>query len=826
MGFGLAVGTASGLETPLVGEGPGAAKSMNFDFGGTLFANSSGVPGGPEGPRSQQKHGGRVFFETMNQRGKKMGRKIFWAAILFFIMSLAWSEGGWAQSATESLLVAPVTVPTGTSTFFVTISLANSVAIAGVSGRIVFDPNLIQPVVLDAQGDVSFDLINRGLAFMINGLPSGGVSAASPGVVTFLLVPDFAPPLEQIAPGSGSIMRIQFTVVAPRDSSICVLPQDDAVDPTQVKNQLSDTQGLLIVPTLQGATVKLGAGSATGGCGPGGGGGGGGQNNPPVINQIATQSVPQGSILTFTVTASDPDGNNVTLSATSLPQNATFNTVTGSGTVSGTCTFAPSLSQLGNFTATFRAVDDSGASATRSVTINVTEVPRDILFSSSVTGQAPTGAIPGKHPAFFPIDLTVRTKVFGVQFDLALDTGVVTLDSIVPTSRVDNFILDYRPINNRPDSFRVLVFSLTGDSVLPSQTPTILNLALSVSSLARPGKTDIVIDSGWESVNPDPRVPSQQLTTHSGEFFIDRFGDANLDTLINVADVVSTVGFILGNHAFSGRQFDAANTDQDSVVNIVDLVNIINLIFGIPLPPPAAPRYAGPPASLSVDARPFAYNSSEPIKLDGELPTDIAGVQIHLAYDPKEIRLDGLQRTLATKGLTLQYLENAPGRLSVLLYNLGSSRNEIPPGRTTLLEIPATRLSGAGDTTAPKLTITRAFLSTGKGEGVPVAGIGANVPRRFELFQNYPNPFNPKTTIRFNVAASGDNGGAVPVKLEVFNVLGQSVKTLLDDRRAPGNYSVEWDGTDGQGNRVSSGVYLYRLTADKISVTKKMVFLK
>ncbi len=754
-----------------------------------------------------------------------MGRNLIGAILLFFIMSLAWSQSGWAQSATESLLVVPTTVPTGTSTFFVTISLANSVPISGVTGRLVFDSNLIAPVVLDAQGDVAIELINRGLAFRVNGTDFAGASSPEPGVVTFGLFPDFAPPLEQIAPGSGSICRIQFSVRSAIDSSICVRPEDNATDPTQVKNQLSDNQGVLIVPSLAGATVQLGAGSPTGGCGPTGGGGGG-HNTPPVINPVANQSVPQGSILTFTVTASDPDGGNVTLSATSLPQNATFNTVTGNGIVSGTCTFAPSLSQVGNFTATFRAVDDSGAAVTRSVSINVTEVPRDVLFSSSVTGQAPTGAIPGKHPAFFPIDLTVRTKVFGVQFDLALDTGVVTLDSIIPTGRVANFILDYRPINNRPDSFRVLAFSLTGDSVLPSQTPTILNLALSISALASPGKTNIVIDSGWESVNPDPRVPSQRLLTQSGEFFIDRFGDANLDTLINVADVVSLVGFILGNYSFSSRQFDAANTNQDSVVNIVDLVNIINLIFKIPLPP-AAPRYAGPPASLSLDTGPFAHNSSEPIKLQGELPTDIAGVQIHLAYDPKEIRLDALQKTLATQGLTLKYLENAPGRLSVVLYNMGSSRNEIPAGKTTILEIPATRLTGAGGTLPPKLTITRAFLSTGKGAGVPVAGIGANVPRQFELSQNYPNPFNPKTTIRFNIAAAADGDGLpVPVKLEVFNILGQSVKMLINDRRAPGSYSLEWDGTDATGSRVSSGIYLYRLTSKDFSVTKKMVFLK
>jgi hypothetical protein len=315
------------------------------------------------------------------------------------------------------------------------------------------------------------------------------------------------------------------------------------------------------------------------------------------------------------------------------------------------------------------------------------------------------------------------------------------------------------------------------------------------------------------------------MLTQSGEFFIDRFGDANLDTLVNVADAVALVGFILGNYSFSVRQFDAANTNQDSLANVVDLVNIINLIFGIPLPP-TAPQYFGPPARLAVNARPFAFNSAEPIQLEAELPIDIAGVQVHVSYDPAEVRLEAPRKTLVSNNLILRYLENAPGKMSFVLYNMGGAQNEIPSGRTTLVEIPATRLSGLGDTTPPRLTISRAFLSTGNGAAVPVVGVGGNLPRQFELSQNYPNPFNPKTTIQFKVAAADGDGSPVPVKLEVFNILGQSVKTLVDERRAPGTYTLEWDGTDRAGSRVSSGIYLYRLTSKDFSMTKKMVFLK
>ena len=94
------------------------------------------------------------------------------------------------------------------------------------------------------------------------------------------------------------------------------------------------------------------------------------------------------------------------------------------------------------------------------------------------------------------------------------------------------------------------------------------------------------------------------------------------------------------------------------------------------------------------------------------------------------------------------------------------------------------------------------------------------MPTRFELSQNYPNPFNPSTTIRF----------ALPVPqrvlINVVNILGQRVTTLIDDDMPAGNNQVTWDGTDDFGRQVASGVYFYRLRTDKFQNNKKMVLLK
>jgi hypothetical protein len=90
----------------------------------------------------------------------------------------------------------------------------------------------------------------------------------------------------------------------------------------------------------------------------------------------------------------------------------------------------------------------------------------------------------------------------------------------------------------------------------------------------------------------------------------------------------------------------------------------------------------------------------------------------------------------------------------------------------------------------------------------------------FTLSQNYPNPFNPATSFKFTLPQ------ASLVKIEIFNIVGQKVKTLLDEEMKAGTYLVEWNGKDERGVDVSSGVYFYRVVAGSFSDIKKMVLLK
>jgi immune inhibitor A len=101
----------------------------------------------------------------------------------------------------------------------------------------------------------------------------------------------------------------------------------------------------------------------------------------------------------------------------------------------------------------------------------------------------------------------------------------------------------------------------------------------------------------------------------------------------------------------------------------------------------------------------------------------------------------------------------------------------------------------------------------------------AILPKNFMLEQNYPNPFNPVTQINYSLRLI--SGQAIPnTMLKIYNILGQDIKTLVDKRELPGNYTIEWNGTDDTGHRVASGIYFYRLTRGGDVETKKMVLLK
>jgi hypothetical protein len=90
----------------------------------------------------------------------------------------------------------------------------------------------------------------------------------------------------------------------------------------------------------------------------------------------------------------------------------------------------------------------------------------------------------------------------------------------------------------------------------------------------------------------------------------------------------------------------------------------------------------------------------------------------------------------------------------------------------------------------------------------------------FALHANYPNPFNPTTTISYDLPQRSR------VTLDIYNILGERIKTLVNQSQDAGNRIAVWDGTDNLGRQVSAGVYLYQIQAGEFTQTRKMLLLK
>jgi Tol biopolymer transport system component len=95
-----------------------------------------------------------------------------------------------------------------------------------------------------------------------------------------------------------------------------------------------------------------------------------------------------------------------------------------------------------------------------------------------------------------------------------------------------------------------------------------------------------------------------------------------------------------------------------------------------------------------------------------------------------------------------------------------------------------------------------------------------DLPQNFKLYQNYPNPFNSSTTIRYHLSQPGK------LRLQIFDIMGRLVHTLIDDQNEAGDYQVSWDGTYKEGLKVSTGIYLCQLIVDSDKLTNKLILMK
>jgi len=205
------------------------------------------------------------------------------------------------------------------------------------------------------------------------------------------------------------------------------------------------------------------------------------------------------------------------------------------------------------------------------------------------------------------------------------------------------------------------------------------------------------------------------------------------------------------------------------------------------------------------------------IKLVNAGPAPATGIRVKTVFPPG-VTINGFSTqfdSCLTLGDTLFCFQSYLQEMDSVITVVGTVADSAGEARVTAFYTASSWDQAQGNNSG--LDITFVEQQTTDVEG----GNGSILPASFALHQVYPNPFNPSTEISFDLPR------ATSVKIDVVNILGQSVRTLVnDERRSAGRYQVTWDGTSASRTPVASGVYLFRIKAEDFEATRKGLLLK
>ncbi len=297
-------------------------------------------------------------------------------------------------------------------------------------------------------------------------------------------------------------------------------------------------------------------------------------------------------------------------------------------------------------------------------------------------------------------------------------------------------------------------------------------------------------------------------------------GDVNADSTIDVADVVKLINYILQKDTLSGEQQYAADFNSDLQINVTDLVGIINSILGIE----RLFSNVNKEESVEIGLRKKATVDQNILKVPLEILTDkeVAGIQIELNYPPKVLKPILVKFSSSQwNNSSVAFNSAQAGKVIYLFYNLrGKSLpiEDLPEFCFEILE----------DNNLLNLDVklSSAIISNASGKSMLITYSNKTasvdlIPKTYEVYQNYPNPFNSSTTIRYDLPLRSK------VTIEIYNVIGQKVKTLMDKNWVDkGRHRIRWDGLNNMDCSVSSGIYFIRFQANDFIKHYKVILLK
>ncbi len=535
------------------------------------------------------------------------------------------------------------------------------------------------------------------------------------------------------------------------------------------------------------------------------------RNRNPVITAPSIYEVDAGRMLSLSVRANDPDFEPVTWEWSTALLNASF--VDGNPAL---LNWQSELTDTGMTDVEFIATDPFGFSDTSVVTIKINSAtiykveldtlemfPGDeFIYNVSIDNMVPIGG--------FNLLFNYDKTVFGLMGYSVVGTR---------SESFEYFSVSYDENSVAGNTRIVGIVDIGGnDLLLPVGSGSIVKFTMVTSSnLAYSGMTVPFrfrfLDSPQNNDNTmtdSTGLQIEQTAIIYREGFVRigkvgdiKIGDINLNGLASeISDVIYFTNYFINPvlYPFSAIQFANSDLNMDGILaSISDLVALINQVVN------GQSSKALISESIASSAIGF-YSEDETVVAKYSTESEIGAVYISIRLNEST---DQILVRNPNENMILDY-QIVGDKLNIIVYSWDGFW--LPRGENELVVI-----DGLGD-----FEIDAVELSTPDGQMIAANLVksSASLPGTISLHQNYPNPFNPTTSISFDIPRTLD------VRLEVFNILGQSVKMLVNEMYPAGSFNIKWDGTDESGNTVASGLYLYRLETDTESISRKMILIK
>jgi hypothetical protein len=536
--------------------------------------------------------------------------------------------------------------------------------------------------------------------------------------------------------------------------------------------------------------------------------------------------------------------NSITVNSTGItnPLNVTAVTMPNPAFTLVSPTLPISIPAQGSQLFTFRyTAPISGGTQSGNIAIS-SNAGADQLVAVSGTGQTQGGTLTFStvtdtvldnsaflDTAFIGITGYAGDTVNGLQFTLVTN-GQITMKPLVKIGNIapDNWTMTtttaygtYAADNTRVTTVHVVLFANNGIGMSAAQiqgNANILKFAYSTANIGVPfTSTTVVLSAIKGAILKNHVSGNAKLIGTSADSTISTKtivlknrstkGDVNGDGVVDILDLLALVDDV--NSGTYQAALDVSPWPAgDGVLDIMDIVALQSIIMdgkypdGSPLTKAAVATVAPLGKSAGTSSVTF-YVTKTGIAVRCNSVADLKGLQI---------QLENIQTTstLSAKSVKLQ-----DGVLQALIYNMNGKNLEV--GLAANFEM---SIANPAAVTVTAIKGSNSSLEYAAIDKNIVLGNAPELPVAYALHQNYPNPFNPSTVIEFAVPQTSQ------VRVVVYNLLGQEVRTLFSGQMNRGTKAIAFDGKDASGKTLATGTYIYRIQAGSFTEVKKMLLLK